>query len=35
VFETFAFLSTVGMIVVFFALFQADRASRREDPTKD
>ena len=34
-FETFAFLSTVGMIVVFVALFQADRASRSEDPTRD
>jgi hypothetical protein len=28
VFETFAFVSTIGFIVVFVALFQADRASR-------
>jgi hypothetical protein len=35
VFETLAFLSTIGMIVVFVALYQADRASRRDDPTRD
>jgi hypothetical protein len=31
VFETIAFLSTIGMIVVFVGLFLADRASRRGD----
>jgi hypothetical protein len=31
VFETFAFLSTVGFAIVFIALVQADRASRRAD----
>jgi hypothetical protein len=29
VFETLAFVSTVGMIAVFVALYQMDRASRR------
>jgi hypothetical protein len=31
VFETFAFVSTIGFLVIFFALIQADRASRRSD----
>jgi hypothetical protein len=35
VFETIAFLSTVGFIVVFVFLFQMDRASRRADETDD
>ncbi len=30
-FETFAFLSTVSLIVIFVVLWQADRASRRDD----
>ena len=34
-FETFAFLSTIGMIVVFVVLYQADRASRRQDASQD
>lgn len=29
-FETFAFLSTVAFVVIFVALFQMDRASRRD-----
>jgi hypothetical protein len=29
VFETLAFVSTVGMIAVFVGLYQMDRASRR------
>jgi hypothetical protein len=28
--ETIAFLSTLGLVVVFVALFQMDRASRRD-----
>ena len=32
-FETFAFISTVGFAVIFFALLQADRASRKSDQT--
>ena len=35
VFETIAFLSTVGFVVVFVFLFQMDRASRRADETDD
>jgi hypothetical protein len=31
VFETLAFVSTVGMIVVFVGLYQMDRGSRRGD----
>jgi hypothetical protein len=31
VFETFAFLSTVGFLVVFVVLFQIDRRSRQAD----
>jgi hypothetical protein len=31
VFETIAFLSTIGFIVIFVALYQADRASRQAD----
>ena len=31
VFETMAFLSTVGLIVIFVVLFQIDRAGRREE----
>jgi hypothetical protein len=31
VFETFAFLSTVSLIVIFVALWQMDRSSRRDD----
>ena len=31
VFETIAFLSTVGFAIVFVALIQADRASRRSE----
>jgi hypothetical protein len=30
-FELFAVVSTIGFIVVFVALLQADRASRRND----
>ncbi len=30
-FETFAVLSTIGAIVIFVALFRADRAARQED----
>ena len=30
-FETLAFLSTVGLIVIFVVLFQIDRAGRREE----
>lgn len=30
-FETMAFLGTIGLIVVFVALFQLDRAGRKED----
>ena len=30
VFETLAFLSTVGLIVIFVVLFQMDRAGRQE-----
>ena len=30
-FETIAFLSTVGFVIVFVVLFQVDRASRREE----
>jgi hypothetical protein len=31
VFETIAFLSTIGLIVIFVVLFQLDRAGRREE----
>jgi hypothetical protein len=31
VFETMAFLSTVGLIVIFVVLWQIDRAGRREE----
>jgi hypothetical protein len=31
VFETMAFLSTVGFIVIFVVLFQIDRAGRRDE----
>jgi hypothetical protein len=31
VFETIAFLSTIGFIVVFIALFQMDRAGRKAE----
>ena len=34
-FETIAFLSTVAFIVIFIALFQMDRASRKEDESAD
>ena len=40
-FETIAFVSTVGFIIVFVVLFQIDRANRRaegleeEDRTED
>jgi hypothetical protein len=30
-----AFLSTIGLVVVFVALFQMDRASRREEKSDD
>ena len=30
-FETMAFLSTVGLIVIFVVLFRIDRAGRREE----
>ena len=30
-FETMAFLSTIGLIVIFVVLFQIDRAGRREE----
>jgi hypothetical protein len=33
-FETFAALSTISMIVIFIVLYQIDRASRREDAEK-
>jgi hypothetical protein len=32
VFETFAFLTTVGFMIVFVLLFQMNRASAEEDP---
>jgi hypothetical protein len=35
VFETIAFLSTIGFVVVFVALFQMDRATRRNDQSDD
>jgi hypothetical protein len=35
VFETFAAVSTIGFIVVFVFLFQADRRSRREQSGND
>jgi hypothetical protein len=35
VFETFAFLSTVGFLVVFVVLFQIDRASRNAADNED
>jgi hypothetical protein len=31
VFETIAFVSTIGLIVIFVVLFQLDRAGRREE----
>jgi hypothetical protein len=31
VFETMAFLSTIGLATIFVVLFRIDRASRRED----
>jgi len=31
VFETMAFLSTIGLATIFVILFRIDRASRRED----
>jgi hypothetical protein len=34
-FETFAALSTITMIVVFVVLYQVDRAGRREEADKD
>ncbi len=34
-FETIAFLSTVGFAVIFIALFQMDRANRRDDGGTD
>lgn len=34
-FETIAFLSTVAFVVIFVALFQMDRASRRGDDGSD
>ena len=30
-FETFAILSTIACVVIFVALFQIDRAGRREE----
>jgi hypothetical protein len=33
-FETFAALSTITMIVVFVVLYQVDRAGRREEAEK-
>lgn len=30
-FETIAFLSTVGFVVIFIALFQLDRAGRKDE----
>ena len=30
-FETMAFLSTVGLVVTFVVLYQVDRKARRED----
>ena len=32
-FETMAFLSTVGLMVIFVVLWQIDRAGRREEET--
>ena len=32
-FETMAFLGTVGLVVIFVALFLMDRAGRREEET--
>jgi hypothetical protein len=34
VFETMAFLSTVGLIATFVALYQVDRKARREEDTE-
>ena len=34
-FETIAFLSTVGFVVVFIVLFQMDRASRKDEPGEE
>ena len=33
-FETFAALSTISMIVIFIVLYRIDQAGRREDATK-
>jgi hypothetical protein len=33
-FETFAAISTLAMIVIFVVLFQIDRAGRREEAEK-
>jgi hypothetical protein len=33
VFETMAFVSTVGFLVIFVVLFQKERASRKEQDT--
>ncbi len=30
-FETIAFLSTVGFVVIFITLFQLDRAGRKDE----
>jgi hypothetical protein len=35
VFETMAFLSTVGLAVIFVVLWQIDRAGRREEEATD
>ena len=34
-FETIAFLSTVGMIAIFVVLYQIDRAGRRDETGND
>ena len=34
-FETLAFLSTVGCIAIFVVLYQIDRASRRDEAGND
>jgi hypothetical protein len=34
-FETIAFLSTIGFFAIFVALIQAERAARRADDTPE
>jgi hypothetical protein len=35
VFETFAVVSTIGCIVIFVALYRADRAGRQRDVSQN